>query len=126
MSGDELSRLHDRIDQQNELLVQVRDSVQASTACMEKHQAVCAEQMKHLDGEVCSIKRAIWGNGREGHDDRIKGLETTVNAIQADRKRVGVGGTQISLKAVIGIITAVGTLLGGLLAYLPNIIKAFN
>jgi len=130
MTTNELQRLHQRIDKQNELLTEVRDCVRDAAAQMKQHQALCAERVQHFGKELHALKTAVWGNGREGHDDRIKGLETEVAGLKSQSKKMGVGNGQVSIKAVVAIIAAVSTLVGGLLstalASLPKVIEVLK
>lgn len=124
MSTDDIDRLHDRIDGLGNLLTEVRDAVRDVAHNLAQQQHVCSERMttvhKHIDG----IHRTLYGNGREGLDDRVKGIETHIGSLAEDRKmRIGSSG-QISIKAVVAIIAAVGTMLGGLMGYLPAIVEA--
>jgi hypothetical protein len=121
MSNDEIDRLHGRIDGLGNLITEVRDAVRDVASSLSQQQHVCSERMgavnKHIDG----IHRTLYGNGREGLDDRVKGLETQIH----DRTHMQIGsGGQISIKAVVAIIAVVGTMLGGLMGYLPAIVEA--
>lgn len=124
MSIDDIDRLHSRIDGLGHMIAEVRDAVRDVAATLTQQQHVCSERMgavhKHIDG----IHKTLYGNGREGLDDRVKGIETHICSLAEDRKmRIGSSG-QISIKAVVAIIAAVGTMLGGLMGYLPAIVEA--
>lgn len=126
MSTDDIDRLHSRIDGLGHMIAEVRDAVRDVAATLAQQQHVCSERMgavhKHIDG----IHKTLYGNGREGIDDRVKGVETRLISLAEDRQRMQIGGSggQISIKAVVAIIAAVGTMLGGLMGYLPAIVKA--
>lgn len=126
MSGDELSRLHDRIDEQNKILMDLRDGIRSAVSCVEHQQAICSERVKHFAGELNDLKKAVWGNGREGLDDRTKGLEVAVKALTDERKTMQVGSGEISVKAVVTILAAVSAMVGGVLSQLPAMLEVFK
>lgn len=126
MSGDELERLHHRIDGTNGLLAEVRDAVRDVVASMSHQQAGCSERMSTVYRDIEQLDHAVHGNSRAGLDARVATLETTVNSISLDRSKMAMGTGSISVKALTAILAAVSALIGGVLASLPAIIKAVN
>jgi hypothetical protein len=117
----ELSRIHARLDSQSQVLTEVRDAVRDVGAAVREQCAVSRERFTAFEKELADHKRALFGNGRPGLDDRVTALET-----MNDGKRMQVGTGSISVKAVVAIIVAIGTMIGGLMGYLPSIVEAFT
>lgn len=125
MSTDEINRLNGRIEGLSNLLTEVRDAVRDVAASMSQQQHVCMERMGTVNKHIDAIHKTLYGNGREGVEDRVKGIETLLVSMTDDRKmQIGSNG-QISVKAVVSIIAAVSAMAGGMLAALPAVIKAF-
>ena len=123
MSTDEqeIFRIHARLDTQSQVLNEVRDGVRDVGAAVREQCSVSKERFEAFQKELNDHKKTLYGNGRPGLDDRVTALETVT-----DSKRMNVGSGSISVKAVVMIIGAVGTLIGGLMAYLPAIVEAFT
>ena len=117
----EISRIHSRLDATNSTLTEVRDAVREVGAAVREQCAVSRERFQAFENELNDHKKTLYGNGRPGLDDRVTALET-----MNDGKRMQVGTGSISVKAVVAIIAAIGTMIGGLMGYLPSIVEAFT
>lgn len=126
MSTDELQRLHQRLDGLNQILMEVRDATLGVTQSMAHQQRSCDERMAVSYKEIEQVSHAVFGNSREGLEDRVKGLETTVRSVIVDRGRMALGTGSISVKVLAAILGAVSALIGGVLASIPAIIEAIR
>lgn len=124
MSTDEqeISRIHARLDATNSMLTQVRDAVRDVGAAVREQCAVSKERCEACQKELSDHKRTLYGNGRPGLDDRVVALETTFS----EKKKMNVGNSSISVRAVVTIIASVSALITALMSQIPAIVQAFT
>lgn len=120
MSTDDIERLHHRMDSMERMTLEVRDNVRDLVTAAGHQQSTCTERMGGVKESLDAVYKTLYGNGRKGLDDRVTALET----VTEERRTMTVGSGSISVKAMVTIIAAIGTMLGGLMGYLPAVIEA--